>query len=50
MADALAAYTHKHYRRAARLLSEIVPEVRLIGGSRAQNELFSELAARTAAA
>jgi hypothetical protein len=50
MADALGAYTHKHYRRAASLLREVVPEVQLIGGSRAQNELFMELAARTAAA
>jgi hypothetical protein len=48
MADALGAYTHKHYRRAARLLGEVAPQVRRIGGSRAQNELFAELAARTA--
>lgn len=48
MANALGAYTHKHYRRAARLLSEVVPEVGRIGGSRAQNELFTELAARMA--
>jgi hypothetical protein len=48
--EALRDYTQTNYRRAADVLSEIVPEIASIGGSRAQNQLFPELQARLAAA
>jgi hypothetical protein len=50
MAEGLSACTQKNYRRAAGLLKGIVPELSSIGGSLAQNALFTELQARMAAA
>jgi hypothetical protein len=40
MGEGLQAYASGNYRRAAAMLSEVVPHVSEIGGSRAQNELF----------
>jgi hypothetical protein len=50
MADALEAYASKDHRRAAGLLRDVVPDLPTIGGSHAQNALFTELQARMAAA
>lgn len=48
--EALRDYTQASYQRAAAILKEIVPEVPAIGGSRAQNQLFSEMQSRMAVA
>lgn len=50
MAEGLSACTQKHYRRAAGILKSAVAELPSIGGSRAQNALFTELQARMAVA
>jgi hypothetical protein len=50
MADALEACARNDDRRAAGLLKDVVPELPAIGGSAAQNGLFTELQARLEAA
>lgn len=49
MGEALAAYARKNYRLAARQLDAVVPELPTIGGSHAQNTLFTGFQARLAA-
>lgn len=41
--EALSSYTRGKYQQAARLLKDLASEVPAVGGSRAQNALFSEL-------
>jgi len=46
MAEALGAYTRKNYRVAAGMLRDVVRELPSIGGSWAQNQLFTEMQVR----
>ena len=50
MAGALGAYARRNYRCAAGILRDVVPELPSIGGSWAQNQLFTEMQARVAVA
>jgi hypothetical protein len=45
LAKALSAYVKGHYRRAADLLWRLLPKIAEIGGSRAQIQLFEQMAA-----
>ena len=45
MAVALRAYADHAYREAASRLRRLAPQLPLVGGSRAQNELFEQLEA-----
>jgi hypothetical protein len=45
LATALSAYVECHYRRAAELLWGLLPRIPEIGGSRAQIQLFEQMAA-----
>ena len=45
LADALLAYVKGHYYRAADLLCRLLPRIPEIGGSRAQTQLFEQMAA-----
>jgi signal transduction histidine kinase len=47
MAVALQAYASGAYRQAALRLHDLVPQLPLIGGSRAQNELFAQIEERS---
>lgn len=43
-AVALTAYVARRHRQAARIFAELAPHIDKIGGSRAQNQLFEEIA------
>jgi hypothetical protein len=48
LATALSAYVKGHYHRAADLLCRLLPRIPEIGGSRAQIQLFEQMAAASA--
>jgi hypothetical protein len=43
-ASALVAYASKSYRQAAKIFSDLVPRIAEVGGSKAQNQLFEQIA------